>query len=150
MKFFFCWPTITFTIDLKLFSWQEVLAEFLSFNHTYFCFLTFHLLGDLGVVSLFILNFSAGRRVLWNVYPSITHTQACHLFWCRSGDCCDDDHDHDESDEIRKVPLSLSYNSCRVKYQSLVLAADRYRSDNDVLTVLLIIRKIHDFFLVGQ
>ena len=47
-----------------------------------------------------------------------------------------DDYDHDESDEIIKVPLSLSYNSCRVKYQSLVLAADRYRSDNDVLTIL--------------
>ena len=33
---------------------------------------------------------------MWNVYPSVTHTQACHLFWSCSGDCCDDDDDDDD------------------------------------------------------
>ena len=36
---------------------------------------------------------------MWNVYPSVTHTQACHLFWSCSGDCCDDDDDDDDDDD---------------------------------------------------
>ena len=39
---------------------------------------------------------------MWNVYPSVTHTQACHLFWSCSGDCCDDDDDDDDDDDANK------------------------------------------------